>query len=152
MAFFDKVGATLSTFGNDVSSKTKSMVEVSNLNGQLKNCEESLKDYYREIGELYYTRNKDNPEAYMTGLFQKVKEAEDAIKHLQDSIRRAKGTTVCPNCNMELPAGTVFCSACGSKVEAAAEETKEEYAGKCEKCGSDLKVGAAFCANCGAKV
>ena len=33
MAFFDKVGASISKMGSDVSSKTKSMVEVTNING-----------------------------------------------------------------------------------------------------------------------
>lgn len=155
MAFFDKVGATLTSFGNDVSNKTKSMVEVNNLNGQLKNCEDSLREYYRQIGKAYYEKTKDTPEEDMVAYFAKVKEAEEAIDHLEASIRRAKGTKKCQQCNTEVAVDTVFCPSCGSKIDdSAACNTTEEVVigGKCAKCGTPMKVGAAFCVNCGTKV
>ena len=155
MAFFDKVGATLSSFGNDVSNKTKSMVEVTNLNGQLKNCEDSLREYYREIGKAYYEKTKDAPEEDMIPFFNKVKEAEEAIDHLEASIRRAKGTKICQNCKTEVSLDTVFCPNCGSKVDDVPVDntvTEAVLGKKCAKCGADMKPGAAFCVSCGAKV
>lgn len=160
MAFFDKVGQTLSNFGNDVSNKTKSMVEVNNLNGQLKNCEDALKMYYTEIGRLYYEQTKDLPPAQMVDLFSKVEEATVAIEHLKNSIRRAKGTKICQNCNAEVSLDTVFCPSCGSRIDdnascnatnAPQQPTTIEKT-YCPQCRAEISADATFCVNCGTKI
>ncbi len=155
MAFFDKVGATISNFGADVSNKTKSMMELSNLNAQVKSCEESLKAYYQEIGKAFYEQNKDHPSAEYAEQFAHVKEAEEAIDHLEAAIRRAKGTKMCQNCGAEVAVDTKFCPTCGKMVDdnAACNVQTEVVAGaKCPKCGAAIKVGAAFCSSCGNKM
>lgn len=155
MAFFDKVGATISNFGSDVSSKTKAMMEISNLTGQLKNCEDSLKAYYEEIGRTYYEQNKNNPSPEFADKFNHIREAEEAIDHLESAIRHAKGTKMCQNCGAEVASDTVFCPACGTKVDdnAACNSGSDVSVGaKCPKCGASMKVGASFCTSCGNKV
>jgi len=155
MAFFDKVGASLTKMSNDVSSKTKSMVEVTNINGQLRSSEAQLQAIFCEVGKAYYKANKnkelDNEE--MTKLFDQVKEAEEAIVHLKSLLHKAKGTVECTNCHAEMPFGTLFCSACGAKI-GTPEEVEEEDAPKveCPKCHKELKAGAAFCDSCGTKI
>ena len=155
MAFFDKVGATISNFGNDVSNKTKSMIEVSNLNTQLKSCEESLRAYYREVGKAFYEQNKDHPSPEFADQFAHIKEAEEAIDHLEAAIRRAKGTKMCQHCGAEIAADTKFCPTCGKAVDdnAACNAQAEVVTGaKCPKCGAAIKVGASFCSSCGNKM
>lgn len=160
MAFFDKVGATLQSFGNDVSNKTKTMVEVNNLTGQLKNCEDSLKMYYQEIGRLYYEKTDASGDPEIDEMFVKVKEAKQAIEHLNLSIRRAKGTKVCQSCGTEVSNATIFCPSCGAKIEDSVEnvpaaDMAEPVAAdpcKCAHCGAIMKAGASFCMNCGTKV
>lgn len=157
MAFFDKVGATLSSFGNDVSNKTKNMVEVSNLNGQLKNCEDSLKMYYAEIGRLYYAKAKDSDgvDEEIKELFAKVEEAQEAITHLNSSLRRAKGTKLCQACNAEVSLDTLFCPSCGARIDDNADCNKvdiPETTCKCPQCNADIKADATFCVNCGTKI
>lgn len=157
MAFFDKVGATLSSFGNDVSSKTKNMVEVSNLNGQLKNCEDSLKMYYSEIGRVFFAKECENPDLdqELLDLFAKVKEAQEAIEHLQTNLRRAKGTKMCQACKAEVPIETLFCPTCGVRIDDNAECNKVEEPAescKCPQCNADIKADATFCVNCGTKI
>jgi len=155
MAFFDKVGASLSKMGNDVSSKTKSMVEVTNLNGQLKSSESQLKEIYVEVGKAYYKANKNKDvDEEMQKLFDQVAEAEEAIVHLKSLLHKAKGTVECSNCHAEMPFGTLFCSACGAKIgvpEVTEEEAEAEKI-ECPKCHTELKAGAAFCASCGTKI
>ena len=155
MAFFDKVGATLSNFGNDVSSKTKAMMEVSNLSGQLKNCEDSLKAYYEEIGRAYYEKYKNDPNAEFADKMSHVKEAEEAIDHLESAIRHAKGTRMCQNCKAEVASDTVFCPVCGTKVDPNAScnvPVDVSVGEKCPTCGASVKIGAAFCTSCGTKM
>lgn len=154
MAFFDKVGASISKMGNDVSSKTKSMVEVTNINGQLKSSEGQLKDIFTELGKAYYAANKDKEvDGELKKYFDQVVEAEEAIAHLKSLLHKAKGTMECSNCHAEMPAGTVFCSACGAKMDAPKiEEEAEAEKTVCPKCNAEVKAGVAFCASCGTKL
>lgn len=154
MAFFDKVGASISKMGSDVSSKTKSMVEVTNINGQLKSSEAQLKDIFTELGKAYFDANKGKEvDENLKQYFDQVSEAEEAIAHLKSLLHKAKGTVECTNCHAEMPVGTVFCSSCGAKIGApeAAEEADAEKV-VCPKCHAEIKAGVAFCASCGTKL
>ena len=153
MAFLDSLGATLTKTGNTISSKTKSMVDATNYNSQLRVCENKLKEIYAQIGEAYYnTAEAQDVSPEMMELFSKVKESEVAIDHLKSMIRKAKGIVICQSCNSEMPAGTTFCSLCGSKIEIKAEDVIDEPMVACPSCGTLVKQGAAFCTSCGSKM
>ena len=158
MAFLDSFGAKLSSLGSDVSNKTKSMVEVNNLNGQLKICEEQLNNYYMEIGKAYYESNDgETDDEDMKEVFVKVKEAIEAINHLNSSLHRAKGTVACPNCKAEMPLDMIFCSACGTKMDGStlgqmAEQSENEPDVICPKCSEHNRAGSTFCVGCGNKL
>lgn len=158
MAFLDSFGAKLSSLGNDVSNRTKSMVEANNLNGQLKICEEQLDNYYMEIGKSYYeSKNGVADTEEMQEVFLKVKEAREAIDHLSSSLHRVKGTVPCPNCKAEMPADMIFCSACGTKMDGSMlgkeyEENQHEPDVICPKCMEHNRPGSTFCVGCGNKL
>lgn len=155
MAFLDSLGATITNMGNNVSSKTKSVVEVTNINGQIKTCEDQMYRYYTELGRLFYSLHKDDAsiEPELAEKIAKVTEAQEAIDHLKNALQKAKGTVVCQACGAELPTGTVFCSKCGTKIENKPIEGSAEGLPKiCPKCASENKADAAFCMNCGEKL
>ena len=154
MAFFDKVGATLSSVGSNVTNKTKGMVEVSNLNSQLRSCESQLRGYYEQIGKIYYEKcNGLTEDQDLMQAFMKIKEANEAIDHIQLSLKKAKGVVTCPGCGAEMPNGTVFCSSCGSKIgENVVHIAPQGEAKVCNACGATNMADAAFCATCGGKL
>lgn len=153
MAFFDRVGETLSSFGNDFSSKTKSMMDVSGYTSQLKTCQKTLNDNYLEIGKIYYVRNMDNPDPQVQALFARVKEAQEAIAHLNDAIRQSKGVKICSNCGAEVALDGLFCQACGNKMENfSGDDMEDDLLSKCPSCGADVRGGSAFCEECGTKL
>ena len=51
---------------------------------------------------------------------------------------------VCANCGINYPAGTNFCSKCGSHTKSLQPT--------CRECGATLSKDAVFCSNCGTKV
>ncbi|MGI8847114.1 MAG: SPFH domain-containing protein [Candidatus Dormibacteria bacterium] len=55
----------------------------------------------------------------------------------------APGAVPCPDCHAENPAGSKFCSSCGTAMPVAAH---------CANCGSELSATAKFCAGCGRAV
>ena len=155
MAFFDQLGAKIQSGAASVKDKANNFAEVQNLKGQISSCEQQLKDIYIEIGKAYYAAtDNDTVDGEMKEKFTKVKEAEEAIAHLQSKLREVKGTLVCGKCGAEVPAGTVFCSKCGSKIDEPQVDAASANAAEkpCPSCGKPVKAGAAFCASCGAKI
>jgi membrane protease subunit (stomatin/prohibitin family) len=53
----------------------------------------------------------------------------------------AAATVRCPNCQATQPAGSKFCSSCGTALP--------QQAGHCNACGADNAAGARFCSQCG---
>ena len=53
----------------------------------------------------------------------------------------AAGMSVCPNCKVQIAAGSRFCNHCGTKLET-----------KCPACGAGIVPGSAFCSECGHKL
>jgi len=72
----------------------------------------------------------------------------------------------CPCCSMELSAGLMFCTHCGTKIgienpavvheaeedESARKISFEKESASCHNCGMSLAKGLMFCTNCGTKV
>jgi membrane protease subunit (stomatin/prohibitin family) len=58
----------------------------------------------------------------------------------QGTYSQAASAMGCPKCHAENPAGSSFCSKCGTAMPADAH---------CTSCGVELPPGAAFCAKCG---
>ena len=154
MAFFDTLGAKIQSGATAAKDKMNNIAEVQNLKGQISSCEQQLKECYIEVGKAYYASTDVSAvDGDMKDKFTKIKEAEEAIAHLQAKLRDAKGTVVCGNCGAEVPTGTVFCSKCGSKIDEPAAAANTQTAEKpCPSCGKPVKEGAAFCASCGAKI
>jgi membrane protease subunit (stomatin/prohibitin family) len=55
-----------------------------------------------------------------------------------------QGTTIaCPGCKAQIPAGSQFCSSCGTKILATMQ---------CPKCNAQIPSGSKFCSGCGASL
>lgn len=53
----------------------------------------------------------------------------------------AGGMVLCPACKEQVPAGSKFCSRCGTRLGSA-----------CPRCGAEVPPGGAFCPACGQKL
>jgi len=53
---------------------------------------------------------------------------------------------VCSKCNAQIKSDSVFCSACGQKVEKPEPKVENNF---CSKCGHNYEVGSKFCSKCG---
>ncbi len=70
-------------------------------------------------------------------LFGSVAPATSAVPAVGDTV-------VCESCGVTYPAGTNFCSKCGSHTKSLQPT--------CRECGAVLSNDAVFCSNCGTKV
>lgn len=60
---------------------------------------------------------------------------------------------ICSHCHSEIADDSMFCTACGARVEApAASSTGSSAARVCPHCGNDIPADAEFCTMCGARL
>ena len=124
MAFFDKLGETLSSKGRDVAKKAKELAEISSLNGQINTKEEMMRRTYEEIGKAYYEANKDDDSNLYAKQCKQITALYREIGELRHQIQVIKGIEVCPSCGTEIPSGAGFCPGCG--VSTASMKAKEQ--------------------------
>jgi len=168
MAFFDKLGETISAASSTVAQKTKEMTEINSLNRQISNSEATIQNTYLEIGKACFEMNRNNPESPFYDQCKMIENSQVAIAGYQEQIRTLKGSTLCPNCGTQLPKDSVFCQSCGFRVTTTSTQQADTMTSQevqvetpvqpvqaassfCSGCGSQLQAGTVFCTNCGQK-
>lgn len=147
---FEKLEEKLTMLGNSIKSSTSNFTENINLNSKIDDAKKEIAGCYGDIGEKFYTDNKDAvPEGY-EDYFKKI---EAAFKRIDDSAAQLKknaGIRECPNCGADVGKDYRFCIHCGTKMPVEEEPVSDKLV--CEKCGAEAEEGAMFCINCGAKL
>lgn len=90
----------------------KQKFDISSLKNQ---CD---KDFCK-LGKIYFETIKNNTEfdnEEISELVNDVKEKQEKIEELKKEILDAKNKRVCPNCNANIDASSVYCNSCGAKV------------------------------------
>lgn len=130
MAFFDKLGETLSNTGKDVAKKAKELAEVASLNSQVSAQEESINKVFLEIGKMVYEKKEEWTSPEMAEKFGTVDAAYAEIARLKKEIMTVKGVKQCPKCGAEVQNDSAFCPSCGTAIPKeepqAAEPVQEE--------------------------
>ena len=116
MAFFDKIGETISSKSKGVAQKAKDLAEVSDLNKQINQCNQKINDSYMEIGYYYYQAHKDDGDDPFAAQCANIRQAMDQADALRAQIQVIKGVKVCPNCHAEIPKDSQFCGYCGCRI------------------------------------
>jgi rRNA maturation endonuclease Nob1 len=153
MAFFDKLGETISSKSKDVAKKAKDFADVSKLNSQINSQEEVINAAYLQIGRDCYEQHKGDAGSPYAEQFRVINDALAQIEQLRREIQVIKGVRRCPACGAEMSNEAVFCPSCGAKSAPVSVSGEAAPAQKqCPGCGTVLAADAAFCPNCGTKV
>ena len=86
MDFLNKVGESITSFGNGMSARTKNMMDQSNLNNQLRQHENTLKGLYEKIGRQYYEEKQGKGEGEYAEIFEQVAGVEAITDELRKKI------------------------------------------------------------------
>lgn len=155
MAFFDKIGQTITSGVSTVSDSTKSLAENTKLNSQINATKTSLAKAYEEIGKYYYNnRNGSISSEALESMCADVDRLKDELHDMELRYKLAKGFVPCSNCGSDVSVNSTFCANCGTRVtipkliNADVPEGKK----KCVKCGSIENADTKFCSSCGTKM
>lgn len=148
---FEKLEEKLTALGSSVKSGAANYTQTISLNAKIDDAKKKIASLYGDIGEQFYTANKDKaPEGYEEN-FEKIGGYFAEIDDAAEQIKKLAGIRTCPGCGTDVAKGYRFCIVCGTKMP---EEEKPEKGGRpvCEKCGMEAEDGAVYCINCGAKL
>ena len=157
MAFWEKMGETLTVKGKDVADKARELAEVNRLNTQISVQKKKIENLYKEIGQLIYENREDWKSADVSAQIEQIDSAQKSIEGLQKDILRVKGVRKCENCGAEIDRNMVFCPKCGtamavdeSKQEGEEQEIRaEQTVFLCTGCNKEIDADSAFCPFCG---
>lgn len=124
MAFFEKVGETISTKGKEAAQKAKEVTDLARLNTQVGQLEGKIKTYYQIIGEKVYQNEKDQDHCGLEAEFDLINDAFAEIGKLKKQISDIKGTKECAECGREVANEYSFCPYCGAQFEESAEDVE----------------------------
>jgi len=117
MDFLNKVGESLTSFGNGMSARTKNIMDQSNLNSQLRQHENTLKGLYETIGRQYYAEKQGKGEGEYAEIFEQVAGVEALTDELRKKIEIAKSMVPCPKCGGLTESTSRFCKNCGNPMQ-----------------------------------
>ena len=124
MAFFDKLGDTISAAGKTGLSKAKEIKDTAKITLDIQEREGAIRKLYQELGQAYYHEHKDdeNPEYSQISDIKAAFEEIGELKSAKDDIR---GIRRCPECGGSVADDANFCSSCGAKCEKPEPEVYE---------------------------
>ena len=152
MSFFDNIGSKASAAGQAAAEKARNFAEVNRLSGVISDHEKRISRLYFEIGQSYYMRHKDDPEAEELERIAAITDTNEKIAVCRNQIKTLKGVEKCPNCGADVQNGSQFCNKCGTRMPPASMKTAPKAGLTCPTCGTELESDAAFCFNCGTKL
>ena len=152
MSFFDNIGSKASAAGQAAAEKARNFAEVTRLGGVVSDHEKRISRLYFEIGQSYYERHKDDPEAEELERIAEITDTNEKIAVCRNQIKTLKGVEKCPNCGADVQNGSQFCNKCGTRMPPASMKTAPKAGLTCPTCGTELESDAAFCFNCGTKL
>lgn len=148
MAFFDKIGKTVTEVSQKTIAKTKELADTSRLNTMISEEERIITNQYFQIGKLYVSIHRNDYEEDFSGMINAIAEAEEKIINYKKQVQEIRGIQRCENCGAEVPNGAAFCSSCGAVMPKIQAPVSTDCI-KCENCGAAVKKGMRFCTSCG---
>ncbi len=152
MSFLDNIGSKASAAGQAAAEKARNFAEVNRLNGVISDHEKRISRLYFEIGQSYYERHKDDPEAEELERIAEITDTNEKIAVCRNQIKTLKGVEKCPNCGADVQNGSQFCNNCGTRMPPASMKTAPKAGLTCPTCGAAVAEGNLFCNSCGTKL
>lgn len=181
MGFFDEIGSKITGGVSAATNKTKELAEVSRLNSKISANNTAVKTKYEEAGRIVKAELAQGiSHEKLLEIFAEIDQLDAETAEMKKQVQQIKGIRICTSCGAEIPAESLFCASCGTKVAQpapaatapaepvapapapvqtpapaapAAEPTATAASPViCPNCGNHEEDGVRFCSNCGTKL
>lgn len=137
-------------FFNDIGKSISDVGKIGGLKSQIYDEQKKLDNLYKELGTLYFERNKFTKNPLFSLQIESIKASLARIEDYNKQLTVIKAGKACVKCGNPLTEKDVFCSICGTR--AATVPTPPSGEGKaCRICGAVTQGAGAFCPACGNK-
>ena len=143
----------LSRMTQSAVSKSKDMAEITRMNIEISNFENSIRQQTAAIGQSVVENGllQDVPDVQER--LAQIAQLQEKIAANRAAVEALRGANLCPNCGATLAADVNFCPHCGaSRAQAQAQAPAEPQPAEkpvCPACGTQLESDEQFCPNCG---
>lgn len=147
MELFEKVRDSLSTAGQGVSQKAKTMTESMKISNAIKANERMIEKLTLQVGMQCVNRHLNDMDSEYSELFAEIRRIKEENQRLQKELEQLSAFKACPQCGFNNGATARFCISCGAPLSMIPSGGK-----KCAKCGFVNSAEAAFCVECGSPI
>lgn len=124
MSFLDDaINKTKEVF--DVAcKKTDEVVTTQKQKFSVASLESKREKDFADLGRVYFELVKDSTDLTdeVRNLVDAISEKNEEIARLNKDIQNTKNKRICPNCNANIDANSVYCNNCGTKVTIESEQ------------------------------
>lgn len=124
MSFLDDaINKTKEVF--DVAcKKTDEVVTTQKQKFSVASLESKREKDFADLGRVYFELVKDSTDLTdeARNLVDAISEKNEEIARLNKDIQNTKNKRICPNCNANIDANSVYCNNCGTKVTIESEQ------------------------------
>lgn len=126
MDFFDNAVSKAKEAFDVACKKTNEVVSTGKQKFDVASIESKRAKDFEQLGMLYFDMVKDTEieNATVKALVDEIKYKNDKIMELKTEINNTKNKRICPQCSASVDKYSVFCSACGVKLEIGSEENE----------------------------
>lgn len=147
-------GEKMGRMAQNAVAKSKEMAEITRLNVEISNLEQSLRDNYIQLGQ-YVLSHPDliaAEDETVVQIRQSVTDLQAKVEQDRQTICDLRNVNICSNCGAEVSRSSKFCDKCGTAMDRPVLTNRQEENHVCPSCGAEVENGAAFCGSCGAKL
>ncbi|MGI6010572.1 MAG: hypothetical protein ACOX8H_03625 [Ruminococcus sp.] len=123
---FDDLSKTISNAAETVGKKTELFLEIQKMKSQLHSAKRAVEKSYIDLGELIYHRYDagEAVDAEVAVICEDISQMKAVMDELKEELALKKGRKICPVCQAEVAAESIYCMKCGSKI--VSEEPKPD--------------------------
>ncbi len=118
MGLLDDLSEGIANTTRDLGKMVENAGDMTKLQYDKKVKEGELLKLYEKLGKKFYEEHKDEDLEDI----KEIKAVTLRIKEISDDIMALKGGQACPKCGALVKNGSMYCSACGEKIEDIFEE------------------------------
>ena len=118
MDFFTEMKRSLESTGKQVAKKTKDFSESLQLKSKIAAEKDALETMYRSIGRQVYEHATEEEAERFAEEFLSIQKTLKRKAELEEELAALEGAVYYEECGAKLDRNAVFCSRCGSRVQA----------------------------------